>query len=257
MQPKPWLEGINGEELPKLIESKAPVIRVIAGPGSGKTLAIERRVRWLVEGMSVDPARIFVGAFNREIARQLAVSVARAAGDVEVSTLHSLAYRLLRENPIARQGRSIRILLDYETEPMLYDVGEALKDTGSQSRRSSRLRELEAAHARRLDLQETAFKGELDRWLRQHGGMLLDEFVPYATRALENGDITASLFDHVFIDEYQDLTDCEQRLIELIWSGDGSLAVFGDDDQSIYSFRFNNPEGITGFGERWRELGIL
>ena len=177
---RPWLDGIAGGDLAKLIESDAPVIRVIAGPGSGKTLAIERRIRCLIEGRNVAPGRIFVGAFNREIARQLSVSVAHAEADIEVSTLHSLAYRLLSENPVARQGRTLRILLSYETEPMLYDVGQALNDSRSQTARASQLRELEATYARRLDLEETAFQGEVDRWLRQHGAMLMDEFVPFA-----------------------------------------------------------------------------
>ena len=87
-QPRPWLDGIAGGDLPKLIESDAAVIRVIAGPGSGKTLAIERRIRCLIEGRNVQPGKIFVGAFNREIARQLSVSVAHAEAKVEVSTLH-------------------------------------------------------------------------------------------------------------------------------------------------------------------------
>lgn len=47
-QRSPWLEGIDGEELPKLIESDAPLIRVVAGPGSGKSLGVERRVRRLI-----------------------------------------------------------------------------------------------------------------------------------------------------------------------------------------------------------------
>ena len=255
-QLSPWLEGIAGEELPKIIESDAPLIRVIAGPGSGKTLAIERRIRRLIEGTKVPPARIFVGAFNREIARQLAESIASTDSDVEVSTIHSLAYRLLRENPVARQGRSLRILLGYELEPLLYDVGQMLDDGLTRSVRASRLRDLEASFARRLNLEETAFQGEVDRWLRDHDGMLIDEFVPFAARGLENGDIAPNLFDQVIIDEYQDLTSCEQFLIELIWSRCGSLAVFGDDDQSIYSFRHNHPAGITGFGEHWDDMEV-
>lgn len=197
-----------------------------------------------------------MGAFNREIARQLGESIASVNTDIEVSTIHSLAYRLLRENPVVRQGRSLRILLGYELEPALYDVGQKLEDGSTQSMRANRLKEIEAAFARRLDLQETAFQGEVDRWLREHGGMLVDEFVPFVARGLENGDIAPNLFDHVIIDEYQDLTTCEQFLIELIWSRNGTLAVFGDDDQSIYSFRHNHPAGITSFGERWEEIEV-
>jgi superfamily I DNA/RNA helicase len=77
--------------------------------------------------------------------------------------------------------------------------------------------------------------------------------VPFATRGLESRDISPGQFDQVLIDEYQDLTACEQALVELIWSRTGSLVVFGDDDQSIYGFRFNHPGGITEFPSRWNE----
>jgi superfamily I DNA/RNA helicase len=62
------------------------------------------------------------------------------------------------------------------------------------------------------------------------------------------------MYDDVIIDEYQDLTACEQQLVELVWSRVGSLVVLGDDDQSVYGFRFNHPEGITGFPGHWQDV---
>ena len=97
----------------------------------------------------------------------------------------------------------------------------------------------------------------MDRWLRRHGGMLIDEVVQFAIIGLESGDIPAGTFDHVVIDEYQDLTAAEQHLIEQIWSGNGSLVVLGDDDQSIYSFRFNHPRGLMEFADRWRDEPLV
>ncbi|MFH1560322.1 MAG: ATP-dependent helicase [Chloroflexota bacterium] len=251
-----WLKGIKGDALPKLIQSDAPVIRVVAGPGSGKTLAIQRRTWRLIEGAEVSPSRIFVGAFSREIVKQLAASVAAISSDMEISTLHSLALRLLKDNPVAVGDRKLRILLDYEKAPMLYDVGHATSYSDNQNGRKKLLKKLEAAHSERLTIAETAFSAEVERWLREHGGLLMDEFVPMATAALEYGDIPKGTFDHIMVDEYQDLTKCEQALVDLVWSGNGSLAVLGDDAQSIFSFRHNHPDGITGFGERWKELGV-
>ena len=59
------------------------------------------------------------------------------------------------------------------------------------------------------------------------------------------------MFDYVVIDEYQDLTAAEQELVRLIWSGTGTLTVMGDNEQSIYGFRFNHPEGIGDFDKNW------
>lgn len=264
----PWLDGIRGEALPRLIASAAQVIRVVAGPGSGKTTGLKRRVQRLVQGEGVPPEKIFVGTFTRAIAGELAdalgVAVAsdelgdeeEAPRSVEVSTLHSHALRLLQKYPTARPGRELRFLLGYEKEATLYDIGEVPTLPKKQHERNRELKRVCAAWAEGADLEMAGFVGEMDRWLRRHRGMLIDEVVTVARIALESGEVPQGAFDHVIIDEYQDLTAAEQKLVELIWSKRGSLVVLGDDDQSIYSFRYNHPGGITEFVERWGDAEL-
>ena len=133
---------------------------------------------------------------------------------------------------------------------MLYDIGANVSARTDQNQRKRLLRQLQSDYARRRELSEAAFSGEVNRWLQRHGGMLIDEVVPIATQALASHDIEPGQFDHVLVDEYQDLTACEQELVERIWSRNGSLVVVGDDNQSIYSFRYNHPGGITDFPSR-------
>jgi DNA helicase-2/ATP-dependent DNA helicase PcrA len=256
-----WLDGIEGDALPLLIASDAKLIRVVAGPGSGKTTGLRRRVMRLVEGRGLSAEKIFVGTFTRAIAGELAAALRVSATpngldqegmDPEISTLHALALKLIREHPTARPGRSLRFLLGFEKEAMLYDIGEAIPGFPKQTDRKRELNRVCAAWAEGTNLEMAGFLGEMDRWLRCHGGMLIDEVVQFARIGLESGDIPAGNFDDVIIDEYQDLTAAEQHLVEKIWSGSGSLVVLGDDDQSIYSFRFNHPRGITEFADRWK-----
>lgn len=63
-----WLDGIEGEHVRLLIESDSPVISAVAGPGSGKTTGIKRRVQRLVQGDNVALGQVFVGTFTRAIA---------------------------------------------------------------------------------------------------------------------------------------------------------------------------------------------
>ncbi len=259
---EPWLQGIEGEALPKLIMTDSHVVRVVAGPGSGKTLGLKRRALRLIQGDKIEADKIFVGTFTRAIATELANSlgvsttteeISEAGGNIriEVSTLHSHALRLIRSYPTACPGRSLRFLLGYEQDVMLYDVGEGLTELPKQRQRRRELKRVCAAWAEGTDLKLAGFLGEMDRWLRRYDGMLIDEVVNLARVALEAGDLPVGQFDHVIIDEYQDLTAAEQRLVEKIWSGKGSLIVLGDNDQSIYSFRYNHPRGIEEFKDRW------
>lgn len=257
-----WLEGISGDELPSLITSDAKLIRVIAGPGSGKTTGLKRRVMRLVQGKVISPEKIFAGTFTRAIARELAEELRMSVTsdelsekkvDVEISTLHALALRLVGKHPTARPGRKLRFLLGFEKDAMLYDIGEVMPAFQRQTDRKKELNRVCAAWAEGTNLEMAGFVGEMDRWLRRHGGMLIDEVVQMARIGLESGDIPAGSFDEVIIDEYQDLTASEQQLVEKIWSKGGSLVVLGDDDQSIYSFRFNHPRGVKEFADRWKD----
>src|SRR4051812_22716559 len=124
-----WLRGIEGEALPHLISSNAPYIRVVAGPGSGKTTGLKRRIHRLVAQDGVPLSRIFVGTFTRAIASELADALGKAVADssneelgLRISTLHSHALLLVRSHPAARGGRALRFLLDFEKAVMLYDV---------------------------------------------------------------------------------------------------------------------------------------
>ncbi len=232
-------------------------MRVLAGPGTGKTFSLQLRVSRLIHGEGQDATKIFVGTFTRAITADLANALEEQVEQgIEVSTIHSLAYKLIRQHPAARQNRPLRFLLNVETEPMLYDIGVTHSQFGNQRERAQLLRQLIADLVKR-DLIEHEFSGEVDRWIRLHGAMLIDQVVPLVTEALKNSDIPAGGFDHVIIDEYQDLTACEQELVEPIWSTNGSLVVLGDDDQSIYSFRYNYPEGMKEFATRHEGDGLL
>jgi DNA helicase-2/ATP-dependent DNA helicase PcrA len=68
--------------------------------------------------------------------------------------------------------------------------------------------------------------------------------------ALRQGSLQpASLpaITHLIVDEYQDLNACDQEYIRLLCQGQTVLFIAGDDDQSIYSFRHANPDGIVSF----------
>lgn len=251
---KPWLNGIEGDAAHELIESHDRIIRVVAGPGSGKTTCLKRRIQRLVQKDGVDPGTIFAGTFTRAIARELREALGT---EVCVSTLHSLACDLLRKHPAACQGMQLRFLLKYEEDVMLYDLERVAAPLGDIYERRKELLSLQASREKRMTYKNAAFAGAVRQWLQRHRGMLIGEVVYLCVTGLESEDISSGIFDHVVIDEYQDLTAAEQELIRMIWSGKSALTVMGDNDQSIYGFRFNHPEGITDFNTAWPECKDL
>jgi superfamily I DNA/RNA helicase len=136
---KPWLEGIEGEHVKRLIESDARAIQTVAGPGSGKSTGLKRRVWRLIRGDGVAARKIFAGTFTRAIAADLTASSSRAVpGDNPekpvISTLHSHALQMLREKRTVAPGREFRFLLAHEEEAMLYDIGAAVPISATSMR---------------------------------------------------------------------------------------------------------------------------
>jgi DNA helicase-2/ATP-dependent DNA helicase PcrA len=255
-----WDEGLDSKSAAYGIASATTrFVRVVAGPGTGKSFALKRRVARLLEE-GIDPARILPVTFTNVAAEDLQREMLRVgvAGCEEIrgSTLHSLCMRILsRQHVLEAIGRTPRPLNRFEMEPLLYDLP---KTFGNKRDRSKRIRAYEAAWARLQherpghapDAADQAFENVLVGWLRFHRGMLIGEIIPYVYQFLRNNPAApeCASYDHVLVDEYQDLNKAEQAVIDLLCS-ESQVCIVGDDDQSLYSFKFAHPTGIREFSD--------
>lgn len=252
-----WNEGIDGPHL-AIAASVADRIGILAGPGTGKTSygLMRRVIRLLSDG--VPGQRILLLSFTRVAAADLSDKVAALAvpgvENIVARTLHGYCFGLLQKDAILQlTGRVPRILLKHEVDLMLRDLGPSVGDIRT---RRERLEAYVAGWARGESdypgspslAVDTNFEIEIMRWLRAHKAMLIGEVVPLAYKYLRDNPTASerSAFDHIIVDEYQDLNLLEQQLLELL-AEDHSLCVAGDDDQSIYSMRYANPSGIQNF----------
>lgn len=95
------------------------------------------------------------------------------------------------------------------------------------------------------------FENNLLSWLRFHGCMLIGQVIPLAVQYLQSEPNAPekSRYDHVLVDEFQDLNRAEQELCELLVS-DSSSTVVGDADQSIYAFKCAEAQGLLDYAKR-------
>jgi superfamily I DNA/RNA helicase len=229
-------------------------MRVVAGPGTGKSFAMKRRVARLLE-MGIEPGLILPVTFTRvaaeDLHRELVGMGVPRCDQLEGKTLHSLALRMLMRNHVlGATGRTPRALNEFELEPLLCD----LKDAHGGKRQVKRMKQAyEAAWARlqheqpgyALDPADAAFQADLLSWLRFHEAMLIGEVIPQLYEYLRSNPaaVERTEFAHILVDEYQDLNRAEQGVIELL-SDAAEVCIVGDDDQSIYSFKHAHPDGI-------------
>src|ERR1700730_3542559 len=149
-------------------------IRVVAGPGTGKSFALKRRVaRLLEEGL--EPGRVlpvtFTNVAAEDLQRELLLVGVPGCEDIRGFTLHALGMGILRrQNVLEATGRVARPLNRFEREPLLYDLTDRF---GTKRQREQRIEAYEAAWARlqheepgyAIDPEDQAFEDRLIDWL--------------------------------------------------------------------------------------------
>lgn len=237
--------------------------RLLAGPGTGKTKTLTRRVLSLILRHGIDPASILLLTFTRLAAAQLreeikAVLVPHNKAIPEILTLHSFALKQILHNARIADvfPRPIRIADDWEER---FIIQEDLKTTlGINIDAVQTLLHQLSADWETLRAEEPGWEQQfpnaafLGAW-RQHkdryGETLRSELVYQLKRLLnQNREFTLDKnYRHILIDEYQDLNACDLAVIHELANRGAELFVAGDDDQSIYGFRYASPAGIRQF----------
>lgn len=245
--------------------------RLLAGPGTGKTRVLTRRVLYLVTEAGVPPEDIAALTFTRAAAAELRDRVASALEDHDelphVSTVHAYALRNLLYNSdrLDVLPKPIRIADDWEERWIIYeDISEHLDATIDEV--DDHFSDMETDYSTLLhdtpDAEaDPAFIGAWNQHREIFGYTLRSELVYRLKRALEQvGDFElAPEPRYLLVDEFQDLNACEIEVMEAI--GERGVHVYGagDDDQSIYGFRDARPEGIRNYDQYfdpYRELDL-
>jgi len=261
----PWNTDLEkGTPAYDLATSQSRVIRSVAGPGSGKTFAIKRRIARLLE-QGTNPRKILAISFTRTASQDLAKEIAGlgipGADEIETCTLHSHALTMIRKRDILeRTLRYPRMVIDHEMKPALRDLTN--EKYGNIDEKEKLLNGYLAFWAenqtdepgRKTEIQ-VDFERQIVAWLKYHEGILVGEVIPIAvTYLLQNpGSPEIGKYETILVDEYQDLNRSEQEYIRII-SRDCKVIIVGDDDQSIYGFKFAFPEGIKRIEELYGEF---
>lgn len=258
----PWAEGLTAEQR----EAAGHVgndARLLAGPGTGKTLALTRRIAYLIDDRREDPDSVLALTFTRAAARELRDRVESHLpadlGRPRITTLHSFALRQLLRNSgaVPALPHPLRIADDWEERHIvLEDLKSMLNLTRIDDARdllnqlSADWQELTADEEGWDDrFPNPAFLGAWNEHRTIYGYVLRSELVYQLKRALEQvGDLDLEGPPrHVLVDEYQDLNRCDLAVVKALDDRGAEIYGAGDDDQSIYGFRKAHPLGIRRF----------
>ena len=259
------MPAIFNKEQEEAITHKEGPLMVLAGPGSGKTLVITYRVKWLIENAGVHPSNILVITFTRAAAEEMRKRFFAFDGmenaPVTFGTFHSIFFMILRYAYRYTAGNIIRedvkrCYIKEMTENMeleIEDEKEFLSGIINEiSYVKGEMMSLSYYHSSNCsdELFAQIYEG-YERRLREENLIDFDDMLVFCYELLkERKDILAmwqKKFQYILIDEFQDINKVQYEIVRMLAGKGDHLFIVGDDDQSIYRFRGARPEIMLGF----------
>lgn len=271
------LDGLDPEQARAASAPRGPV-SIIAGAGTGKTRTITHRIAHLVDGGFVNPDHVLAVTFTARAAAELRERLALMnIPKVQAKTFHAAAMRQLKYFWPAYAGDLPWTLLDNKFR-IVSRAARAVGVETSTAMLADLIGEIEWAKSSLISAEDyphyveprrrdcpvdpqtfvKVFQG-YESMKTTPEGMLLDfdDLLLHMAAAIESNtgiaDEFRSRYRTFVVDEYQDVTPLQQRVLDA-WVGDrDDLTVVGDANQTIYSFNGATPEYLLDFTTKYPE----
>jgi DNA helicase-2/ATP-dependent DNA helicase PcrA len=273
------LSRLNPEQARAVTTTDGPLL-ILAGAGSGKTRVLAHRVAYLIGVRGAKPWQILAVTFTNKAAAEMRARILALVGeqarDVAMGTFHSLCARVLR-----RDGSAIGIdprFSIYDTDDQTSTmklVMRTLELVGSTELKPSAIlgqigrwkndligpeAAMEAARGYHEEIAARAYEKYQGR-LREQNALDFDDLLNEAVRLFEQAPgVLAHYQDRwrwLHVDEYQDTNRAQYLWIRQLAGKRKNLAVVGDDDQSIYSWRGADIKNILDFERDYPDATVV
>ncbi|HXF64407.1 MAG TPA: UvrD-helicase domain-containing protein [Caldilineaceae bacterium] len=285
-----YLADLNPQQRRAVQTVSGPVL-VLAGPGSGKTRVLTRRIAYLIDEAGVAPWNILAVTFTNKAAREMRERVERLVedrfgaplpgqpprlGGLTIGTFHSVCARVLRIESDAIGFE--RNWLIYDTADQLALLRSLLRDMNLDEKRYTP--QAVRAHISRQKnelvtpdtyVANSYFEEIVGRVYRRYqealhanNAMDFDDLLTRTTLLLRD-NLEARIkyqekWRYLLVDEFQDTNTVQYELLRLLVNepaGQRNLFVVGDEDQSIYRFRGADYRNVLRFREDYPEATVV
>lgn len=270
-----WTKGLN-EEQKAAVECLYGPLLILAGAGSGKTTVLVSRTGNMLEQKVAKPEEICVLTFTNKAARELVHRVGVKLGPVSkklwTGTFHSFGLQILRKfHEKACLPSSFGILDSGDAQGLVKELLLEVKNIGKDSYKVETLLSMISdwrgrgqTKAKDDDDYQIMTEALLPKYLKRLELLGVVDFDSLILRPLElfeeHKDILEfyqNKFKFVMVDEFQDTSHTQFKLIEKLVAPHQNIAVVGDDDQSIYGWRGAEISNILDFPKKFKKCEVI
>lgn len=261
----------NSAQNRAISHDKGPMM-LLAGPGSGKTTTITKRVVNLIQEKKVTPSSILVVTFTKAAAREMKERFLRLCKEKNVNapyeqvtfgTFHGVYYSILKYayhlsvQNILSEERKYDILKEivYRQKLTIEDEKEFFQGLVQEISMVKNGR-IPLEHYYSANCPDDTFRIIYQEYVKRCKTSKLldfDDILLYTYELLTNrNDILRGWqkrFTYILVDEFQDINQLQYDVVKLLAKPEDNLFIVGDDAQSIYAFRGAKPEIMLHFPE--------
>jgi len=270
------LAGLNPQQHAATTAGEGPVL-VLAGPGSGKTGVLTRRVAYLIREMGVQPWHIMAVTFTNKAAREMRHRIEGYLGErlrgLQIGTFHATCAKILRmEHQYTNYGEDYTI---YDSDDQLNAVKQAMGELNIDTKKFPPRRVLGAiSNAKNEMIMPSQYVGgdyfteivsrvypRYQTILQDSNAMDFDDLLVQMVLALRNHEDLRRKYQEryqfVLVDEFQDTNQVQYELVSLFGAPQNNIFAVGDEDQSIYAFRGADYRNVMRFRQDFRAAQVI
>lgn len=241
---------------------------VLAIPGSGKTTMLLERIKFLSE--HIDSSKILNLTFSRIQANDMKKRF--DSKDSNFMTIHAFCYLIIR-NYLKKYNRQVNLIEDEKIYNKYNLVGEIYKNINKKKMSKEDLNLffqkisfmknslLDTSYLDKLEISKVKEIYQTYERIKKEKHLLdFDDMQVYALELLNDESLLRSIknkYKYFQLDEGQDTSLLQFKILEKIVMPENNLLVVADDDQSIYSFRASNPTYLLNFTKIYKEAKIM
>ncbi|HRJ41168.1 MAG TPA: UvrD-helicase domain-containing protein [Caldilineaceae bacterium] len=274
------LHNLNPPQRQAVETTEGPVL-VLAGPGSGKTRVLTRRIAYLIQEKGVAPWNILAVTFTNKAAREMEERVVDLIGDnfpppppgqrqrlggLTIGTFHNICARILRMDVEAAGFQRNWVI--YDSADQLSLIRTILKEMNLDEKRFSPqavraqigswknelIQPVKVQSATYFEEVSGRIYGRYQQVLLLNNAMDFDDLLMRTTLLLQDNlelrEKYQRKWKYLMVDEFQDTNTAQYRLVTLLAgkpAGTRNLFVVGDEDQSVYRFRGADYRNVLQF----------